>query len=207
MICVPQLPAPLWKWNNLFSKRCAWKDPSGMGEVRHTHVTTLRVRVRLWKNTSDATPLARFWSRLLFLLFFFNPCFFFIIFKIFTFGPHYAACRILVPWAGIWPTPPALESWSLNHWTAWEGPSYSWITPLLAFPSTRPCEIIPISLTGCCKSSFLASYHFCGYPLSPLPALHCLRGQLLLWGTRPGRGVWKDEICGSLITEVDGWFL
>ena len=133
--------------------------------------------------------------------------FFFLIFKIFTFWPHYAACKILVPWAGIWPTPPALEAWSLNHWTAWEGPSYSWITPLLAFPSTRPCEIIPISLTGCCKSSFLASYHFCGYPLSPLPALHCLRGQLLLWGARPGRGAWKDEICGSLITEVDGWFL
>ena len=76
LICVPQLPAPLWKWNNLFSKRCAWKDPSGMGEVRHTHVTTLRVRVRLWKNTSDATPLARFWSRLLFLLLFLTRVFF-----------------------------------------------------------------------------------------------------------------------------------
>ena len=85
---MPQLPAPLWKWNNLFSKRCAWKDPSGMGEVRHTHVTTLRVRVRLWKNTSDATPLARFWSRLLFLLIFFNPCFFFLLFLKFLLLGH-----------------------------------------------------------------------------------------------------------------------
>ena len=143
LICVPQLPAPLWNWNNLFSKRWARKDPSGMGEVRDTHVTTLRVRVRLWKNTSDATPSARFWSRLLFLLFFLT-CVFYFIFKIFTFWPRYAAYRILVPWPGIRPTPPALEAWSLNHWTAWEGPSYSWITPPLALPPTRPCEIIPV---------------------------------------------------------------
>ena len=33
---------------------------------------------------------------------------------------HYVACGILVPRPGIKPTPPALEAWSLNHWTTRE---------------------------------------------------------------------------------------
>ena len=33
-------------------------------------------------------------------------------------------CGILVPWPGIRPVPPALEAWSLNHWTAREVPVY-----------------------------------------------------------------------------------
>ena len=33
-----------------------------------------------------------------------------------------AACRILIPRLGIEPSPPALEAWSLNHWTAREIP-------------------------------------------------------------------------------------
>ena len=32
------------------------------------------------------------------------------------------ACGILVPWPGIEPVPPALEAWSLNHWTTREVP-------------------------------------------------------------------------------------
>ena len=32
--------------------------------------------------------------------------------------PHCTACGILVPWPGIKPWHPALEAWSLNHWTA-----------------------------------------------------------------------------------------
>ena len=32
------------------------------------------------------------------------------------------ACGILVPQLGIEPMPPALEAWSLNHWTAMEVP-------------------------------------------------------------------------------------
>ena len=32
------------------------------------------------------------------------------------------ACRILVPQPGIKPVPPAVEAWSLNHWTAREVP-------------------------------------------------------------------------------------
>ena len=38
------------------------------------------------------------------------------------FWPRCAACGILVPQPGIEPTPPALEVWSLNHWTAREAP-------------------------------------------------------------------------------------
>ena len=38
------------------------------------------------------------------------------------------ACRILVPWPGIKPTPPAMEIWSLNHWEvpyrSFKGTSY-----------------------------------------------------------------------------------
>ena len=33
---------------------------------------------------------------------------------------HSVACRILVPRPGIEPVPPAVEGWSLNHWTARE---------------------------------------------------------------------------------------
>ena len=36
--------------------------------------------------------------------------------------PHHAACRILVPWPGIEPVPPAVEAWSLNHWASREVP-------------------------------------------------------------------------------------
>lgn len=39
-----------------------------------------------------------------------------------------------------------------------------------------PSEIIPVSLTYCGKPSFLAFDHFCGLPLSLLPALHYLCG-------------------------------
>ena len=31
-------------------------------------------------------------------------------------------CGFLVPWTGIEPMPPALEVWSINHWTAKEVP-------------------------------------------------------------------------------------
>ena len=34
------------------------------------------------------------------------------------------ACGILVPWAGIEPMTPALEVWSLNHWTTREVPKF-----------------------------------------------------------------------------------
>ena len=39
-------------------------------------------------------------------------------------GPHCVACRILVPQPGIKSMPPAVEAWSLNHWSAREIPSH-----------------------------------------------------------------------------------
>ena len=42
--------------------------------------------------------------------------------------PRHAACSILVPQPGMEPVPPAVEVWSLNHWTAREVPlcDYFW---------------------------------------------------------------------------------
>ena len=37
---------------------------------------------------------------------------------VFFFWPHHTACRVLVPWSGIEPVPPAVRVRSLNHWTA-----------------------------------------------------------------------------------------
>ena len=48
-----------------------------------------------------------------------NP---FISLSLFFFWLHCTACGILVPRPGIEPAPPALEAWSLNHWTAREVP-------------------------------------------------------------------------------------
>ena len=41
-------------------------------------------------------------------------------FLFFFFWPRHAACGILASRPGIKPVPPALEAWSLNHWTARE---------------------------------------------------------------------------------------
>ena len=49
----------------------------------------------------------------------------------FFFGLHLMPCGFLAPRPGIKPVPPALETWSLNHWTIREVPSvclsYCWI--------------------------------------------------------------------------------
>ena len=66
-------------------------------------------------------------KRVLLLLMFY--CFYFIVLSFF-FWPHCMACRILVPPPGIEPTPtPALEAWSLNHWTTREVPPTVSSTP------------------------------------------------------------------------------
>ena len=49
----------------------------------------------------------------------------FLLYKLFSFSFFWlchAACGILVPLPGIEPAPPAVEAWSLNHWTAREVP-------------------------------------------------------------------------------------
>ena len=56
-----------------------------------------------------------------------------------------AACGFLVPWPGIKPVPPALEAWSLNHWTA--GKSYEgWLSCFTGdvrfHPSVHPPRIV-----------------------------------------------------------------
>ena len=66
---------------------------------------------------------------------------------LFYFWPHCVACGILFPWPGIEPTPPALEAWSPNHWTAREVPTTS-PQPLLksnAQPGLRSTELKPIN--------------------------------------------------------------
>ena len=42
----------------------------------------------------------------------------------FFFSLHRAACRILVPWPGMEPTPPAVEAQSPNYWTARQVPPF-----------------------------------------------------------------------------------
>ena len=58
---------------------------------------------------------------------------------------HLAAARgILVPWPGIEPSPPAVEAWSLNHWTTREVPTphiYT-VSKVLTFPE---CHIVGIT--------------------------------------------------------------
>ena len=49
---------------------------------------------------------------------FFKKTFFILL--VFIFWPHHIVCGILVPWPRIKPMPPALETWSLNHWIARE---------------------------------------------------------------------------------------
>ena len=41
---------------------------------------------------------------------------------LFFFWLHHVVCGILVPWSGIEPVAPAVEAWSLNHWTARQVP-------------------------------------------------------------------------------------
>ena len=56
--------------------------------------------------------------------FFNNDLLFFLIEKFFFVGGRlcHEVCGILVPRSGIELAPPALEAWSLNHWTTREVP-------------------------------------------------------------------------------------
>ena len=56
-----------------------------------------------------------------FLYWLFSLCSYFLFFC-FIFWPCCMACRILVPWPGVNPRPPALGAQRLNHWTAREAP-------------------------------------------------------------------------------------
>lgn len=56
-------------------------------------------------------------------------------------------CGILIPWAGIEPSPPALEAWSLNRWTAGK------VTNFSEFLFYRSLFVILISISYGCKDT------------------------------------------------------
>ena len=72
----------------------------------------------------------------------------------FFFWPHCVARRILVPWPGIKPVPPAVEVQSLNHWTTREVPENVFI--LLSFLNN---VFTAYRIVGCL--SFLAAPKQC----------------------------------------------
>ena len=51
------------------------------------------------------------------------------------------ACKMLVPQPGMEPMPPAVEMWSLNHWTTREVPVVNFQT----FPSSQKETPVPFS--------------------------------------------------------------
>ena len=58
---------------------------------------------------------------------------------LFSFGLRHVACRLLVPWPGIEPLPPAFEGQSPNHWTTKEVP-YSFFLILPWLHCNFPCH-------------------------------------------------------------------
>ena len=54
---------------------------------------------------------------------------------------HLKACRILVSWPGIEPTPPALEAWRLTCWTTREVPAANAFSTGLSVVRTVACVI------------------------------------------------------------------
>ena len=77
-------------------------------------------------------------------------------FCLLSFWLYQVACGIIVPQPGIKPTLPALEGWSLNHWTAKEFPWSSELTNV----STRYFSILflicvsPLSSCSVCHLLF-----------------------------------------------------
>ena len=57
-----------------------------------------------------------------------------ILFFSFIFWPRCVACGILAPRPGTEPVPPAVEAWSLNHWTAREVPIINYFNGYIIFP-------------------------------------------------------------------------
>ena len=80
--------------------------------------------------------------------FFLKYCFVAQFFKnlfIYIFSwPCHAACGILVPQPGNEPAPPALEAWSLNHWTAGQVPLLVFLNMYLLSESF-PGQPVPAS--------------------------------------------------------------
>ena len=64
-----------------------------------------------------------------------------------------AAWGILVPWPGIKPIAPAVEAWSLNHWTTREVPKGTSLESGLNILKTR-CTLIQIKLLVTTKGAW-----------------------------------------------------
>ena len=62
----------------------------------------------------------------------------------FFFWPRHAACGILFPWPGIEHVPPALEAWSLNHWTPRKVPDVTQFDYPIAHVSIDTYALCPV---------------------------------------------------------------
>ena len=76
-----------------------------------------------------------------------------ILFFFFTLWSHYAACKILVPRAGIKPRLSAVEGRSLNHWTT-TGWSHLDHTVMEHSPWPEATFLSPTMLTTAVKTAF-----------------------------------------------------
>ena len=72
--------------------------------------------------------------------------FFSYLFSFSTFWPHQMAGGILVPWPGIEPESPAVETWCLNHWATREVLREHFSTPHLA----HSFKVAPFWQLTCC---------------------------------------------------------
>ena len=93
---------------------------------------------------NKCVPFASLNSKLFFAFFnysLFLSCFPALLF-FFFFWPCRTACGILVPQPGIKPMPPAVEAWSLNHWTAREVPVLHSLLPFL-FSFWKKVQMLP----------------------------------------------------------------
>ena len=93
------------------------------------------------------------------------------------------ACRILVPWPGFEPMPPAVEVQSLNHWTPQGSPQTSLFDSLLCMlPSLRSVTVkstwhnmpVPMASFPLCKWEITVEEKLKHGPHSKLPGEHWL---------------------------------
>ena len=81
--------------------------------------------------------------------------------------PYLEACRILFPWLGMEPSPPAVQAWSPNHWSIREVPT--------SYFSFAAFNILSLSLTfDYLMSLSVSPYRFILFDLLWAPGSRCL---------------------------------